>query len=110
APPHLPVVLRPTGQRAAALLLLPLSSGLRRLPRSPPFPYTTLFRSHQLEVLDVVRDLNRERGTTVGIVLHDLNLAARCRRWCRRSEEHTSEHQSRFEHVHRLLLDTNNAP
>src|SRR5699024_3007994 len=33
--------------------------------------------THQLEVLDVVRDLNRHRGSTIGIVLHDLNLAAR---------------------------------
>ena len=40
-------------------------------------PTTFLDVTHQLEVLDVVRDLNRERGTTVGIVLHDLNLAAR---------------------------------
>lgn len=40
-------------------------------------PTTFLDVTHQLEVLDVVRDLNRQRGTTVGIVLHDLNLAAR---------------------------------
>lgn len=40
-------------------------------------PTTFLDVTHQLEVLDVVRDLNHERGTTIGIVLHDLNLAAR---------------------------------
>src|SRR5699024_6975008 len=40
-------------------------------------PTTYLDVTHQLEVLDVVRDLQRERGTTVGIVLHDLNRAAR---------------------------------
>ncbi|MEE1617978.1 SIP domain-containing protein [Brachybacterium sp. J153] len=40
-------------------------------------PTTFLDVTHQLEVLDVVRELNRTRGTTVGIVLHDLNLAAR---------------------------------
>jgi iron complex transport system ATP-binding protein len=28
-------------------------------------------------VLDLLTDLNRERGTTVVMVLHDLNLAAR---------------------------------
>jgi iron complex transport system ATP-binding protein len=33
--------------------------------------------AHQVEVLDLVTDLNRQRGTTVAIVLHDLNLAAR---------------------------------
>ncbi|NMA78320.1 MAG: SIP domain-containing protein [Actinomycetales bacterium] len=40
-------------------------------------PTTFLDVTHQLEVLDVVSDLNRSRGTTVGIVLHDLNLASR---------------------------------
>ncbi|MGG5752135.1 SIP domain-containing protein [Zafaria sp. Z1313] len=40
-------------------------------------PTTFLDVSHQLEVLDVVSELNRSRGTTVAIVLHDLNLAAR---------------------------------
>lgn len=32
---------------------------------------------HQLEVLDLVRRLNRERGLTLALVLHDLNQAAR---------------------------------
>jgi iron complex transport system ATP-binding protein len=40
-------------------------------------PTTFLDVAHQVEVLDVITDLNRERGTTVAIVLHDLNLAAR---------------------------------
>ena len=40
-------------------------------------PTTFLDVTHQVEVLDLVCDLNRERGTTVAIVLHDLNLAAR---------------------------------
>lgn len=40
-------------------------------------PTTFLDVAHQVEVLDLVTDLNRRRGTTVGIVLHDLNLAAR---------------------------------
>jgi iron complex transport system ATP-binding protein len=40
-------------------------------------PTTFLDVSHQIEVLDLVADLNRERGTTVVMVLHDLNLAAR---------------------------------
>ena len=33
--------------------------------------------SHQIEVLDLVRMLNHDRGATVVMVLHDLNLAAR---------------------------------
>ncbi|EMY36100.1 ABC-type cobalamin/Fe3+-siderophore transporter, ATPase component [Arthrobacter crystallopoietes BAB-32] len=40
-------------------------------------PTTFLDVTHQVEVLDLVTDLNRRRGTTVAIVLHDLNLAAR---------------------------------
>ncbi len=40
-------------------------------------PTTFLDLTHQLEVLDLLRDLNRGRGTTIVMVLHDLNLAAR---------------------------------
>ncbi|KRE82117.1 ABC transporter ATP-binding protein [Arthrobacter sp. Soil763] len=40
-------------------------------------PTTFLDLAHQVEVLDLLTDLNRRRGTTVAIVLHDLNLAAR---------------------------------
>ncbi|MDM7991488.1 ABC transporter ATP-binding protein [Arthrobacter sp. zg-Y877] len=40
-------------------------------------PTTFLDVTHQIEVLDLITDLNRRSGTTVAIVLHDLNLAAR---------------------------------
>ncbi|MFE6589285.1 ABC transporter ATP-binding protein [Streptomyces sp. NPDC057781] len=40
-------------------------------------PTTFLDISHQIEVLDLLTDLNRTRGTTIVMVLHDLNLAAR---------------------------------
>ncbi|MCG7417894.1 MULTISPECIES: ABC transporter ATP-binding protein [Microbacterium] len=40
-------------------------------------PTTFLDISHQIDVLDLLTDLNRHRGTTVVMVLHDLNLAAR---------------------------------
>jgi iron complex transport system ATP-binding protein len=40
-------------------------------------PTTFLDISHQLDVLDLLLDLNAARGTTVVMVLHDLNLAAR---------------------------------
>jgi iron complex transport system ATP-binding protein len=40
-------------------------------------PTTFLDLGHQLEVLDLVRRLNAERGLTVVLVLHDLNQAAR---------------------------------
>ena len=40
-------------------------------------PTTFLDVAHQMEVLDLLTDLNRARGTTIVMVLHDLNLAAR---------------------------------
>ncbi|OEV11583.1 ABC transporter ATP-binding protein [Streptomyces nanshensis] len=40
-------------------------------------PTTFLDASHQVDVLDLLTDLNAGRGTTVVMVLHDLNLAAR---------------------------------
>ncbi|MBK4216816.1 ABC transporter ATP-binding protein [Paracoccus caeni] len=40
-------------------------------------PTTFLDISHQIEVLDLLTDLNHRRGTTIVMVLHDLNLAAR---------------------------------
>ncbi len=40
-------------------------------------PTTFLDVSHQIEVLDLLTDLNHTRGTTIVMVLHDLNLAAR---------------------------------
>lgn len=40
-------------------------------------PTTFLDISHQVEVLDLLTDLNQSRGTTIVMVLHDLNLAAR---------------------------------
>ncbi|MGU3357298.1 ABC transporter ATP-binding protein [Microbacterium sp. M4A5_1d] len=40
-------------------------------------PTTYLDISHQIDVLDLLVDLNRERGTTVVMVLHELSLACR---------------------------------
>ncbi|MFT3886746.1 MAG: ABC transporter ATP-binding protein [Arachnia sp.] len=40
-------------------------------------PTTFLDVSHQVEVLDLLTDLNQSSGTTIVMVLHDLNLAAR---------------------------------
>ncbi len=40
-------------------------------------PTTFLDLSHQLDVLRLVRSINRDRGATVVMVLHDLTLAAR---------------------------------
>ena len=40
-------------------------------------PTTYLDITHQIEVLDLLVDLNRDSGATIVMVLHDLNLAAR---------------------------------
>ena len=40
-------------------------------------PTTFLDIAHQIEVLDLLAELGRTRGTTIVMVLHDLNLAAR---------------------------------
>lgn len=40
-------------------------------------PTTFLDINHQVEILDLLTDLNRARGTTIVMVLHDLNLGAR---------------------------------
>lgn len=40
-------------------------------------PTTFLDITHQIDVLDLVRDLNEHEGRTVVVVLHDLNLACR---------------------------------
>ncbi|WP_282827560.1 ABC transporter ATP-binding protein [Gulosibacter sediminis] len=40
-------------------------------------PTTFLDVAHQYDVLDLLTDLNRERGTTIVMVLHDVNIAAR---------------------------------
>src|SRR2546422_4527187 len=92
---------------------------IRRPPRSTLFPYTTLFRSqigsglvgvlyildepsiglHQRDnqrLLDTLRRL-RDLGNTVIVVEHDAETM--------RSEEHTSELQSRLHLVCRLLLE-----
>ena len=40
-------------------------------------PTTFLDITYQIEILDLLTDLNRKHGTTIVMVLHDINLAAR---------------------------------
>ena len=40
-------------------------------------PTSSLDIHHQLEILDLLKELNEETGVTIIIVLHDINLAAR---------------------------------
>src|SRR3712207_6916724 len=84
---------------------------IRRPPRSTLFPYTTLFRSRHAED-DGADQRPPERGAHVGHnqVLSRDQRAARARardhvRHSHRSEEHTSELQSRQYLVCRLLLE-----
>src|SRR2546429_4467776 len=77
---------------------------IRRPPRSTLFPYTTLFRS-----LDERRVLREPQRQDLGDRLADpLLLAVERARVEGRSEEHTSELQSRLHLVCRLLLEKKN--
>src|SRR3712207_7201446 len=98
---------------------------IRRPPRSTLFPYTTLFRSRiqvfpvptdddtragvGLTIRDVTheRDLDRVKDEIISVVNHELRtpLASVVR-----SEEHTSELQSRQYLVCRLLLEKKKIP
>ena len=63
------------GQRQRIWIAMALAQETDILLLDEPTTYLDL--AHQVEVLDLITDLNRRRGTTVAIVLHDLNLAAR---------------------------------
>ncbi|CAM3985384.1 ATP-binding cassette domain-containing protein [Helcobacillus massiliensis] len=63
------------GQRQRAWIAMALAQETDLLLLDEPTTFLDV--AHQIDVLDVVQRLNRERGTTVAIVLHDLNLAAR---------------------------------
>jgi iron complex transport system ATP-binding protein len=60
-------------QRAWIALVVAQATGTFLLDE----PTTFLDLTHQLEVLGLVRKLNREREATIVMVLHDLSLAAR---------------------------------
>jgi iron complex transport system ATP-binding protein len=63
------------GQRQRVWIAMILAQDTDLLLLDEPTTYLDL--AHQVEVLDLVTSLNRERGRTVVMVLHDLNLAAR---------------------------------
>src|SRR3989449_8532247 len=79
---------------------------IRRPPRSTLFPYTTLFRSVWAEQLWLHRWLGKP-NPAVAQGKDLATLAAAEQRWeqVERSEEHTSELQSRLHLVCRLLLE-----
>ncbi|MFI0895807.1 ABC transporter ATP-binding protein [Streptomyces sp. NPDC020983] len=63
------------GQRQRAWIAMALAQDTDLLLLDEPTTFLDI--AHQVEVLDLVRRLNRERGRTVVAVLHDLNQAAR---------------------------------
>ena len=63
------------GQRQRAWISMALAQGTDLLLLDEPTTYLDL--SHQIDVLELVARLHAERGRTVVVVLHDLNLAAR---------------------------------
>src|SRR5689334_24312994 len=70
---------------------------IRRPPRSTLFPYTTLFRSGEFA--------ERNRASRAGSAQANLSCVAAVPPPADRSEEHTSELQSQFHLVCRLLLE-----
>src|SRR5699024_12780892 len=108
----------PSPSTFALLSHLRFSSRPRAPPRPPLFPYTTLFRSRRCDIayefgdgsvayddipdplpFDVEAPVIEIPAEFFGIFYMD----------CMRSEEHTSELQSRFDLVCRLLLEKNKA-
>src|SRR5438874_9361538 len=76
---------------------------IRRPPRSTLFPYTTLFRSYQLASPNsVYTGFSPSAAGGVGFEMATSRLS--------RSEEHTSELQSRRDLVCRLLLEKKKTP
>ena len=73
---------------------------IRRPPRSTLFPYTTLFRSGDLTIVEVLIEAD---GTLTEI--EEEFETTTITTTATRSEEHTSELQSRLHLVCRLLLE-----
>src|SRR5690349_23890308 len=81
-----------------------------RPPRSTLFPYTTLFRSHRPARAEGYRARGVEHRSVEATAVERLGFGfaergAACLCRLRRSEEHTSELQSRRDLVCRLLLE-----
>jgi iron complex transport system ATP-binding protein len=63
------------GQRQRVWIAMVLAQDPRIMLLDEPTTYLDI--AHQVEVLDLLVDLNKNRGTTVVMVLHDLGLSAR---------------------------------
>src|SRR2546430_13239936 len=93
---------------------------IRRPPRSTLFPYTTLFRSYNLEeeirVIRKYQAVQAQMPIPPGVVGHDTRYRSINQydpvgsASAPRSEEHTSELQSQSNLVCRLLLEKKKRP
>lgn len=63
------------GQRQRAWIAMALAQDTEILLLDEPTSFLDL--AHQVEVLDLLHDLNQQRGRTIVMVLHDLNQACR---------------------------------
>src|SRR5436309_6620673 len=77
---------------------------LRRPPTSTLFPYTTLFRSY-LRMHDAHPARRRARSPGTAFMIWETGMDHTALAFAGRSEEHTSELQSRENLVCRLLLE-----
>src|SRR2546425_6076635 len=77
---------------------------IRRPPRSTLFPYTTLFRSPELDRVLEVHIVHR-RPAAAALLVEGERVHADAGAGMNRSEEHTSELQSLAYLVCRLLLE-----
>src|SRR2546422_2421534 len=84
---------------------------IRRPPRSTLFPYTTLFRSLDDRVLGHgLDDLALDEDLALAVAGRDAEVGLAGLARAVRSEEHTSELQSRLHLVCRLLLEKKKTP
>src|SRR2546422_7093944 len=88
---------------------------IRRPPRSTLFPYTTLFRSESGVLVSAIEEVESRGGSIPGCGIQrwvgkTLGYPERSDGGPIRSEEHTSELQSRLHLVCRLLLEKKKQP
>ncbi|WP_442792009.1 ABC transporter ATP-binding protein [Micromonospora sp. NBC_01796] len=72
---HRPVDELSGGQRQRAWIAMSIAQGTPVLLLDEPTTFLDL--AHQIDVLDLVVDLNRQENRTIVMVLHDLNQASR---------------------------------
>lgn len=63
------------GQRQRVWIAMALAQETNVLLLDEPTTYLDI--THQIEILDLLTELNRSKGTTIVMVLHDMNLSAR---------------------------------